>query len=149
MLRLVTNSQASLDLPCPFSKADIPPEKIQSSSVRIMILDSGILLDDLIMELICDVSNLEILITRIDQEEAIAQAIMLETPQVVILCDSDWFSVDKLGKLLETSPISDTIQIVVVSWHDSSLVIKNSRHHSHTNFTDFVNCIKKNAASAG
>ena len=121
---------------------------MQSNCPRIMILDSGILLDELILELFCDVPNLQILITRIDNEETIAQAIVSENPQVVILSKSECFSVDKLSEILKNLQFSDAIQIVVVSLHENSLVVKNSHNHSHNNFKDFVNCIKNNAQSA-
>ena len=147
MLKLFTNSQPDPNLSAPFSKVVNPPGGLQSNYPHIMILDSGILLDELILELFCDVPNLHILITRIDNEEKIAQVIITENPKVVILSESDRFSVDKLREMLKNLQFSDAIQIVVVSQYENSLVIKNSHHHSHNNFKDFVNCIKNSSTS--
>jgi hypothetical protein len=112
-----------------------------------MILDSGILLDELILELFCDVPDLHILITRMDNEERIAEAIISENPKFVILSESDRFSVDKLSEILRNLQFSYAIQIIVVSLHENSMVIKNSHHHSHKNFKDFVNCIKNGCST--
>jgi hypothetical protein len=148
MLNLFTASQPNPNLSAPFSKVVNPPGGLQSNCPHIMFLDSGILLDELILELFCDVPNLHILITRMDSEETIAQVIISENPKVVILSESDRFSVDKLSGMLKNHQFSDAIQIVVVSQHENSLVIKNSHNHSHNNFKDFVNCIKKSCTSA-
>jgi hypothetical protein len=144
MLQLMTNSQPNSTIIHPFSNDFNPPGMLKSDCPRIMILYSGILLDELIMELFCDVPNLQICLTPIDKEETIAQTIIAENPQVVILSEADCFSVDKLSKTLETLHCSEAVQIVVVSLHGNSLEVKNNRNHSHHNFKDFVNCIKSN-----
>ena len=142
MLRLITQSQQNQILSYPFSNVLYSQKSLENGSPRILILYSGLLLDDLIASLFCDQPDLQIRITQIDKEEAIAQAIASEKPQTVILCKSDSFAVEKLNLLLEELHFSDPVQVFVVSLNGNSLEVDSKKKLVFNNFRSFIDHVK-------
>jgi len=142
MLRLITQSQQNPILSYPFSNVLYSQMSLGNGSPRILILYSGLLLEDLIAGLLCDEPDLQILITRIDKEEVMAQAIASEKPQTVILCKSVSFSLEKLNLLLEELHYSKAVQIFAVSINANSLEVDSKKKLVVNNFRSFIDLIK-------
>ncbi len=147
MEQLITLSQPTLLSFQAFPKVFYRQGGQNIKSQRIMVLCRGILLDEMIASLLCDEQDLQISFTRMDHEEVIAQAIFNEKPQTVVMCETADFSVEKLDHLLEDLHYSDSVQIIVVSLYENSLVINSKKKHFYTNFRNFVHLIKNNSWS--
>lgn len=148
MLQSNTESQIELTSPHPVSNALNPQENLRTDAQRVLILHSGILLDELIAGLLDDEADLQVSIIPIDNEETIAQAIAGEKPQTVILCNSDWFSVAKLYLMLETINYSEALQIVVFALNENSMEVFSKEKIITKNFRHFVGLIKNNGGFA-
>jgi hypothetical protein len=110
---------------------------------HIMILDGGRLLDDAICALLWEELDMHVSVIHLDDEELIAQAIVLQNPDVVILCKSAIFSVGKLCQILEDRKYGDPIHIMSISICGNSLEIYDQKQLVSTNFRNFVNLIKE------
>ncbi len=144
MLSFLSQSQPNLVLSHPFSKVECFQRENRLDSSRAMILYSGILLDDLIAGLLYDEPKLQIWITHIDHEEAIAQQIAALQPKTVILSESNWFSVDKLTQILESLDLSEKVRILTISIADNTLKVNSKKQYTFTNFKKFINLLTAN-----
>ena len=142
MLRIISPIQSNQFFSHPFSNIRNSNKNLKKDAPRVLILYSGILLDNMIAILFGDEPNLEILINGLDKEELIAQQIVSEKPQTVILCQSIWFSVEKLNHILEDLHYSEAVQIVAVSLTENSLEIINKKKVITTNFKSFIHLVK-------
>jgi len=142
MLRLITQSQQNPILSYPFSNVLYSQKSLENGSPRILILYSGLLLEDLIAGLLCDEPDLQIWITGIEKEEAMAQAIASEKPQIVILCKSISFSVEKLNLMLEELHFTKAVQIFAVSINENSLEVDSKKKLVFNNFRSFIDHVK-------
>ena len=110
---------------------------------HVMILDGGRLLDDAICALLWKELEMQVSIVHLDDEELIAQAVVLQNPDVVILCKSASFSVAKLCQILEDQKYDAPIQIMSVSICGNSLEIFDQKQLVSTNFRNFINLIRE------
>ena len=147
MFRIIAQSKPNPIFSHPYSNVLCAQEGLCREVPRVLILYSGILLDDLIASLLCEIPDLHICATPIDHEGAIVERIVSERPQSVIFCESSWFSVEKLSRLLEDFHYSEAIQIIVVSRTESSVEINNKEKVTIQNSESFVNLIKNNGFS--
>ena len=142
MLRQHTSAHPMLDRSLPFSGMRSARAKTFSRARRVLLLDSGNLLHDLVPRLLRDQPDLGISIARMTEEEAVACEIAAGRHQTVILTQSERFSVDRLHQILAELGYQDEVRILSVSMTDGFLEVYCCRKLVLRNFREFIDLVK-------
>ncbi len=140
MLNPTVYDQSFFKLPVLYSSKE---EEIARRGIkRILVLDSGILLDQLITLILSDDPCLDIWVQPLDTEERVAGLIDVIHPESVILSCGSTFSVSALKRLISARQPGNCVDIVTISLDDNSLDINDERRLAFSNFRNFVELVK-------
>jgi len=144
MLMINTLSEPEALISRPSRLAGQAALNVEAADHKVLLISCGMLLEDAIAGLLETEQDLRISIVPAGDENVIANAIRMESPDTIIFCKSRRFSVQRLSQMLEQLDYSHPVQIIVISINGNTLEIFNQRRLVATNFGNFVELIKSN-----
>lgn len=122
-----------------FLQNQIGPE---AQTTRVMVVDSGILLDDVLINLLVNEPAFELSYVPMNTEKDIARLILEEKPHTILLCKSEKFSAKQLCTILENTRYEEPYQVITISIKGSNLEIQRMEKFPSC-FSELLNLVKQ------
>ena len=109
---------------------------------RILVINSGSLLDEGVVRLISSKANLDVSTINFASEEVLVNDIVSKHPEVVVMGQGGSVKLEKLYKALTSIPTLEKLRMIIFHSNDNSVDIFSQEQHNSIPGGDFLQLVQ-------
>jgi hypothetical protein len=117
-------------------------EVVTTSPHRVVVVNSGSLLDEGVVCLISSKSNLDVSTVNFENEDIFVHDIVSRNPEVVVMGQNGSLQIDKLYKKLTSFSALTTLQMIIFHLNDDAVDIFSREQHNLIPGDDFIQLVQ-------